>query len=73
MATKLRKSDKWNKIYVSPDLTVREREVNRALRDELKRRRANGEQNLIIKRGRIVSTTNATSESRHNSQPTSNN
>ena len=55
MATKLRKSQRWNTIYVTPDLTFKEREVNKALRDELKRRKANGEQNLIIKRGRIIS------------------
>ena len=54
-ATKLRESRRWNTIYVSPDLTIKEREINKALRDELKRRKENGEQNLIIKRGRIVS------------------
>ena len=42
-------------MFITPDLTTREREVNKALRDELKRRKGNGEQNLMIKRGRIVS------------------
>ena len=54
-ATKLRANQKWKNVFITPDLTTREREVNKALRDELKRRKGNGEQNLMIKRGRIVS------------------
>ena len=57
-AIKLSKSTTWNKVYVSPDLTAKEREVNKALREELKRRRANGERDIIIKRGKIVSKCN---------------
>ena len=51
----LRKSTRWNKVYVSPDLTAKEREVNKALRKELKRRKAQGEKEIMIKRGKIVS------------------
>ena len=52
---KLRKSCTWSNIYIFPDLTPKERQKNRLLRDELKIRRNAGEKNLYIKRGRIVS------------------
>ena len=53
-APKLRHSSTFDKIYVSPDLTLKERQVNKQLRDELKRRRSSGEKNLSIRRGKIV-------------------
>ncbi|XP_065908959.1 26S proteasome non-ATPase regulatory subunit 10-like [Dysidea avara] len=52
-ASKLRATERWNNIYVTPDLTIKERETNKALKEELKRPKDNGEKNLIIKRGRI--------------------
>ena len=61
-ASKLQATERWNNIYVTPDLTIKERETNKALREELKRRKDNGEKNLIIKRGRIV-TKNGASQS----------
>jgi len=53
-ATKLCDSSTWKKVYISPDLTAKEREVNRKLCDELKRRKEAGEMNLMIKRGKII-------------------
>jgi len=53
-STKLRASRKWKEVYICPDLTAKERELNKRLRDDLKLRRANGEKNLVIKRGQIV-------------------
>ena len=50
----LRKISKWQSVYVSPDLTLKEREINRALHQELKRRKDAGEKDLIIKRGKII-------------------
>ena len=44
-----------NKIYVNPDLTRSEREIQYHLRQELKRRRALGEK-VKISKGRIVQT-----------------
>ena len=41
------------KIYISPDLTPKQRAENHKLVDELKRRRSDGE-NVKIKSGRIV-------------------
>ena len=41
-------------IYVSPDLTTKERDANKKLRDELKQRKDAGEKNLMIKRGKII-------------------
>ena len=53
-ATKLRKSSTWNNIFISPDLTPKERELNRKLRQELKARKDADEKDLYIIRGRIV-------------------
>ena len=53
-AKQLRDSNKWGNIYISPDLTPKERDLGRKLRAELKDRRSNGETNLIIRRGQII-------------------
>ena len=45
-------------MYLSPDLTLREREEGRKLREELKRRRDNGEHNLVIRNRKIVEVKN---------------
>ena len=42
-------------MYINPDLTQKEREAGKRLRDELAQRRRAGEQNIYIKRGRIIS------------------
>lgn len=52
-------SDSMNfakKVVLAPDLTVKQRQSRKSLVDELKERRENGEQNLKIFRGRIVTT-----------------
>ena len=41
-------------MYVSPDLTLKEREQSKQLREELRARKASGEKDLYIKFGRIV-------------------
>ena len=53
-ATKYRASSKWSNVYVSPDLTLKEREQSKQLREELRARKASGEKDLYIKFGRIV-------------------
>ena len=55
LAPQLRNSKDWGNIYISPDLTKTEREAARKLREELKARKAAGEEDLYIKKGRIVS------------------
>ena len=54
-APQLRNSAEYGNIYITPDLTQKEREVNRKLREELESRRKAGESNLIIRGGRIIS------------------
>ena len=34
-ATELRASSTWSGVYISPDLTAKERDANKKLRDEL--------------------------------------
>ena len=56
-AKTLRQSSTFANTYISPDLTQQERDQNKKLIEELKQRRANGEIDLIIKRGEIVQKT----------------
>ena len=50
---KLRSSTKHKNVFINPDLTRIQRTHDKALRDELKRRRDNGDL-VTIRRGRIV-------------------
>ena len=50
---KLLKASKYS-IYINPDLTPDQRKRDSELRKALKTRRANGESNLIIRKGEIV-------------------
>ena len=54
-APQLRHTERYSNIYLTPDLTQKEREEGRKLREELSRRRKAGETNLIIRGGKIVS------------------
>ena len=47
------KNQTLSRVYITPDLTYEERERNRKLREELKKRRGQGEP-VIIKNGKIV-------------------
>lgn len=51
---RLRQTDRWKDTYISPDMTRQQREENWKLRQELKQRRENGEQELVIRQGKIV-------------------
>ena len=53
-APQLRNHSEYKNVYITPDLTQKERETNRKLREELATRRRNGETNLYIRGGRIV-------------------
>ena len=55
-AKKLRNTNKeqLKKIIITPDMTVKEREINRKLREDLRIRREAGVENLVIRRGIIV-------------------
>ena len=50
-----RGQQEYKDIYIAPDLTKFQREKNRKLVNELKHRKANGENNLVISNGTIVS------------------
>ena len=53
MARELRNSEEYGNIYISPDLTPQKQQRDKALRDEVKRRRSQGEE-VEIRRGRVV-------------------
>ena len=47
-------SGTFQKVYVTPDLPLNERQENKRLHDELFQRKNAGEKDLIIRTGRIV-------------------
>ena len=57
LAPQLRSCEAYNRIYINPDLTPREREQGRKLREELAARKERGEKSLVIRKGKIVSLT----------------
>ena len=54
-AKSLRCSNTYQNVYISPDLTPKERETNKLLRHELRTRKEAGETNLVIRHGKIIS------------------
>ena len=61
-APKLRNDTKFRNVYLSPDLTLKEREASKKLYLELKGRRERGEKDLVIKHGKIVKRTSSGNE-----------
>ena len=53
-ASFLRKSEHHKNTYISQDMSFKEREAAKVLRMELKKRRSQGEQNIVIRHGKIV-------------------
>ena len=58
-ARKLRKFEEFKNVYVNPDLTRAKRVAQKELRQELARRKADGEKDIYIHRGLIVHKSNA--------------
>lgn len=52
---------RFSKIWARPDLTYRQRQADRALREELTRRKAEGETDIVIRKGVIVKSVNVNS------------
>ena len=52
-AKQLRNLPAYNNVYINPDLTLRQRDENKRLRNELKTRKGQGE-NVMIRNGKIV-------------------
>ena len=52
----LENTDQFSEVYIRPDLTRLQRTEQRVLREELKSRRDKGEDNIFIRRGKIVQT-----------------
>ena len=53
-AKKLRRTETWKKVFITPDHTPKERQINKDLREEIKRRTEEGEEGLVIRRGKIT-------------------
>ena len=54
MASRLRNSARWHSLYINPDLTQKEREDGKQLRQELADRKKAREKNIYIRQGKIV-------------------
>ena len=65
-ASRLHLHSEFKNVFISPDRTRQEREMFRKLNEELKRRRAAGEPNLIIRNDKII-TKHPTLDSSQNS------
>ena len=48
------KDEGYEKVYLQPDLTAKQQEEDKKLRDELKRLKATGETDIKIKAGKII-------------------
>jgi hypothetical protein len=48
------KTEGWDKVYIHQDLTPKQRQKRNMLLKELKTRKAQGEENLLIRNGKIV-------------------
>ena len=57
LSKKLRDCEEYKGIYVNPDLTLKQRELGKIQRQELKRRRDAGE-DVVIRRGQIIAKQN---------------
>lgn len=53
-AKRLKNHETYSRVYLTPDLTKNQREQAFNLREEKRRRTREGEQNLIIRRGKII-------------------
>jgi len=51
---KLLKNEGYEKVFLQPDLTLKQQEIDKKLRDELKRLRSAGETDIKIKAGKII-------------------
>ena len=54
MAPEIRHHPEWSRIFVTPDLSKKEREEGKRLREELHARKEAGEENLTIRKGKII-------------------
>ena len=52
-AKQLRNLPAYTNVYINPDLTIRQREENKRLRNEFKARKSRGE-NVMIRNGKVV-------------------
>ena len=71
-ASSLRKSEHHKNTYILPDMTPKERESARELRAELRKRKSQGEVNITIRHGKIITinprlTSNAAPSNVHSS------
>ena len=64
-ASYLRRHEEYNNIYIAPDMTKYQRHKHKQLIDELKRRRSNGENNLVIRNGEIITKRSYTNNARN--------
>jgi hypothetical protein len=50
----LHNTEEYKKVFIAPDLTRKQQEVDEKLRDKYKEMKAAGEQNIRMKKGKII-------------------
>ena len=53
-ASYLRRHEEYNNVYIAPDITKYQKHKHKQLVDELKHRRSNSENNIVIRNGEII-------------------
>ena len=69
-AKELRQSKQFSSMYINSDLTYKERQASKELRQELARRKKAGEKDIFIRRGQIVKRISTTQDSGSNDSNT---
>jgi hypothetical protein len=50
----LRNNEDFKKIFIVPDLTRKQQLLDKELRDKVKELRASGQQNIMIRAGKVI-------------------
>ena len=69
-AKELHQSKQFSSMYINPDLTYKERQASKELRQELARRKKVDEKDIFIRRGQIVKRISTTQDSGSNDSNT---
>ena len=51
---KYTEKEEYKKVFIAPDLTLKERKINKELREQLQEKRNKGEKGWYIKNGQLV-------------------
>ena len=56
-AKDLKECDSFKKVFITPDLTRKQQETDKVLREQVKKFRSEGHQNVSIRAGKVIKKT----------------